>query len=116
MFDGGESNLKVNVVTPCALSFTCITIKLFGAQVQQHLPNNQDIQQSLAFMCTLHHVHLHHLIGQIITADSQHKFQQFDLVIQKNSHSRCTKIKFQIYFELFLAGGIKLNQKLQIRS
>jgi len=45
--------------------------------VQQHLPNNQDIQQSLEFMCRLHHVHLHHLFGQVIPADPQHKFQQF---------------------------------------
>jgi len=66
---GGESNLKVSVATPCALSFTCMTIKLFRFQVQQHLPNNQDIQQSLEFMCTLHHVHLHHLLDQVIAAD-----------------------------------------------
>jgi len=36
----GESNLKVRVVTPRALSFTCITIKLFRFQVLQHLLNN----------------------------------------------------------------------------
>jgi len=38
--------------------------------VQQPLPNNQDIQQSLEFMCTLHHIHLHHLLGQVIAASS----------------------------------------------
>jgi hypothetical protein len=64
----GESILKVSVATPCALSFTCITIKHFRFQVQQPLPNNQDIQQSLEFMCTLHHIHLHHLLGQVIAA------------------------------------------------
>jgi len=65
----GESNLKVSVVTPCTLSFTCIIIKLFRFQVQQPLPNNQDIQQSLEFMCTLHHIHVHHLLGQVIAVD-----------------------------------------------
>jgi len=36
--------------------------------VQQPLPNNQDIQQSLEFMCTLHHVH--HLLGQVIAPNT----------------------------------------------
>jgi hypothetical protein len=27
-------------------------------------------------MCTLHHSHLHHLLGQVIAADPQHKIQQ----------------------------------------
>ena len=38
---GGESNLNVSVTTPCALSFTCITIKLLRFQVQQPLPTNK---------------------------------------------------------------------------
>jgi hypothetical protein len=44
--------------------------------VQQLLPNNQDVQQSLEFRYTLHRIHLHHLLGQVIAADPQHKFQQ----------------------------------------
>jgi hypothetical protein len=47
-------------------------------QVQQHLPNNQDIQRSLEFMCTLHHIHPHHLLDQVIAADPQHKIQEDD--------------------------------------
>ena len=54
--------------------------------MQQPLPNNQDIQQSLEFMCTLHRIHLHHLLGQVIAADPQHKIQQslgsiYDLLV-----------------------------------
>ena len=37
--------------------------------MQQALPNNQDIQQSLEFMCTLQNIHLNHLLDQVIAAD-----------------------------------------------
>ena len=51
---------------------------LFRFQVQQPLPKNQDIQQSLEFIRTLHHIHLHHLLGQVIAANPQHKFQHYE--------------------------------------
>jgi len=36
-------------------------------------------------MCTLHHVHRHHLFGQVIAADPQNKFQQKTTKIIANS-------------------------------
>jgi len=57
--------------------------------VQRPLSNNQDIQQSLEFMCTLHHIHLHHLLGQVIVTDPQHKFQhQVGLAAYKHTLHR----------------------------
>ena len=57
--------------------------------MQQPLPNNQDIQQSLEFMCTLHRIHLHHLLGQVIAADPQHKFQQrFGRLVRSSNDTR----------------------------
>jgi len=40
----------------------------------------------LEFMCTLHHIHVNRLLGQVIAADPQHKFQQslgsiYDLLV-----------------------------------